>query len=95
MLLPGLGVRVKSRRWLFEASIEPGLSIFFTNGQIVLGSSTRDWSFGRSTFTLRGDLAACRRLDPMERACVFFAPALYEFGAINGGSVGLRWELGA
>jgi hypothetical protein len=49
---------------------------------------------GAARVGVRTDVEACRRIDPIERACVFLSPALYEFSAFKGGSAGLRWEFG-
>jgi hypothetical protein len=94
LLLPGIGFRWKARRWMFEAAVQPGVSFFSTSGRIAVAGSTTDLDLKTTLFMLRGDAAICRRIDPVDRACLFFAPALYEVGAFNGGSIGLRWEMG-
>ena len=97
-LLPGLGVRGKARRWMFEASARPVVSFVWMNAMVASGASGTDLSDGHAlfsaTFGLRAELEACRRTDPVQRACLIVSPALYEFGPLNGGSIGLRWEVG-
>ena len=43
---------------------------------------------------LQTDIKACRRLDPTTRLCLQVAPRLYDFGFVNGATVGLRIEWG-
>jgi hypothetical protein len=94
-LLPGIGVRLTRRRWTVSAwargyvvGVGMGASIATAGGSSDLSSPSR---FG---LAVRAELEGCRRLDPLNRLCMFVAPALYEFGPFNGGSAGLRWELG-
>jgi hypothetical protein len=98
LLLPGLGVRAKARRWMFEAALRPVVSFVWMSAQAASGTDTSDLGEGHALFTagvgLRAELEACRRLDPVLRACLVVSPALYEFSAMNGGSIGLRWEVG-
>jgi hypothetical protein len=96
MLLPGVGVRFKERRWLFNASIRAvasfvWMSVAYTTGVTVDDSQPSLWA---STFGARGHVEVCRRFDPESRACLFVEPHVYEFGFMNGGSAGLRWEFG-
>jgi len=92
--LPGYGVRIKERRWMFEAALQPGIAYLFTSGYVAAGTQRAATSFHAGSLVLQADLAACRRLDPVERACLFVTPALYEFGWLNAWTVGLRWEVG-
>jgi hypothetical protein len=98
VLLPGLGVRAKARRWMFEGAVRPVLSFVWMSAIAATGSSTSDLSDGHAFFAtgggVRAELEACRRIDPVQRACLLVSPALYEFSALNGGSIGLRWEVG-
>lgn len=94
LLLPGYGFRAKERRWMFEGAVQPGMAYLFTSGSAASGAQSSDMSFHATTFVLQADLAACRRIDPVNRACLFVAPTLYEFGWWNGGTIGLRWEVG-
>ena len=94
-LLPGVGVRFTRRRWTFEATarayvVGVGMSASVATGG---GSSDLSWPL-RVGLAARADLEVCRRLDPVDRVCAFVAPALYEFGPFDGGSAGLRWEIG-
>jgi hypothetical protein len=92
--LPGYGVRIKDRRWMFEAALQPGIAYLFTSGYVANGVYRSATAYHAGSFVLQVDLAACRRIDPVERACLFAAPALYEFGWFNAWTVGLRWEVG-
>ncbi len=97
-LLPGLGVRTKERRWMFSAQVRPVVSLVWMNDLAAAGASTSDVGPDQQAFALglglRAELEACRRIDPVQRACLLVSPALYEFSAMNGGSIGLRWEVG-
>jgi hypothetical protein len=90
----GLGFREKKRRWMFELTVEPGFAVVWADGAIASGASTTDVRASAVSFAARANLEICRRFDPTDRACLFVAPSLYEFGALNGGSAGLRWEFG-
>jgi hypothetical protein len=98
VLLPGFGVRIKERRWMIEAAVRGVVSVAWMNITVASGASSQDLTDGQPLFAvglgLRADLEACRRIDPVQRACVFVSPALYEFSPFNGGSIGLRWEVG-
>lgn len=91
----GLEYRARSRRWMLEAGLRFGVGITWMKTRIAVGGEEYTGSaFGISP-ALKGDVAICRRLDPEQRLCGFVAPALYEFGLLNGASFGLRWEVGA
>jgi hypothetical protein len=99
LLLPGFGVRAVRRRWMFELSARGVLSVAWMTATVADAGSSLDLSDQNDsvlavTFGARADAEVCRRLDPIERACLFVSPALYEFSAFNGGSIGLRWEVG-
>ena len=98
LLLPGFGVRQKARRWMFEATVRPVFSAVWMNAMVASGASSSDLSdksaLCAATLGVRAELEVCRRVDPVQRACLLLSPALYEFGPLNGGSVGLRWEVG-
>jgi hypothetical protein len=94
-LLPGLGVRFTARRWTLGASIRAYVVGFGMDATIAAGGGSSDLSMpSRFGLGARADVEGCRRLDPMNRICAFIAPSIYEFGLFNGGSAGLRWELG-
>lgn len=94
VLLPGIGYRMKARRFMFEASIRTGVSGMYMDGSIAGG--TGDSPVGLSAYSgvVQVELEACRRLDPVTRVCLVVAPRIYDFGFMNGGTLGLRWELG-
>jgi len=97
-LLPGAGVRGKVRRWMFSADVRPVASFVWMSAMAAQGTNSSDLGDGHSLFAVglgvRAELEACRRVDPVQRACLVVSPALYEFSAMNGGSIGLRWEVG-
>jgi hypothetical protein len=97
-LLPGVGVRTKARRWMFSADVRPVASFVWMSAMAAQGTDSSDLADGHSLFAaglgVRAELEACRRIDPVQRACLVVSPALYEFSALNGGSIGLRWEVG-
>ena len=95
-LLPGVGLRFKERRWMFSANVRMAATFVWEQVSFASGRSMDDspptlWA---STFGARAHLEVCRRLDASERLCLFIEPHLYEFNAMNGGSAGLRWEIG-
>ncbi|MDB4998606.1 MAG: hypothetical protein JWM74_6038 [Myxococcaceae bacterium] len=94
VLLPGFGVRFKERRWLFAAALRTGYSFMSMKGTVTNLVGTSDLDLGASSFALRLPVEACRRIDPMERACLVVTPHLYEFGWATGASVAVRWEWG-
>lgn len=96
MLFPGIGLRAKARRWSFNATMRPvatflWMSVAYSSGGALDDGQPAVWA---GTFGARGHIEACRRLDPESRACLFVEPHVYEFGFMNGGSAGLRWEFG-
>lgn len=94
VLLPGVGVRMKARRWAFAVTVRAAYTFLGMNAAIANGASTKVAEATASAPSLRMSVEACRRLDPTNRACLFVAPNLYEVSFLNGGSIGLRWEWG-
>jgi hypothetical protein len=98
LLLPGFGMRAKARRWMFEGALRPVGTFVWMSARAADGADSSDLGDGHAFFAagigLRAELEACRRIDPVERVCLLLSPALYEFTALNGGSIGLRWEVG-
>jgi hypothetical protein len=94
MLLPGIGYRTKQRRWMFQADVRTGLSIMSMGGTITGGSSETATSLTAISAVLVAEVEACRRLDPVTRVCLQVAPRIYDFGFMNGGTLGLRVEWG-
>jgi hypothetical protein len=93
--LLGFGVRFKHRRWMFEATLKPGVALMAVPAAIAAGPSWNDIdALNSASFTLRASLSLCRRLDPLERVCASVTPNIYQWGWGNGGSVSLRWEFG-
>jgi hypothetical protein len=98
LLLPGVGLRTKARRWMFEGAVRPVVTFMWMNAAAADGADTSNIGDGHAFFAVglgvRAELEACRRIDPVERICLLVSPALYEFSTLNGGSIGLRWEVG-
>lgn len=93
-LLPGVGYRVKHRRFMFVASLRTGISSMFMGGSLVGGDSEVLATFSGMSALLQVELEACRRLDPVTRICAQLAPRLYDFGFLNGATLGVRMEWG-
>jgi len=94
-LLPGIGVRFTARRWSVGASIRGYVVGVGMDATVASGGGSSDLSRpSRFGLGARADVEGCRRLDPVDRICAFVAPSLYEFGFVNGGTAGLRWEFG-
>lgn len=94
VLLPGVGYRMKARRFMFVASIRTGISGMFMGGSIASGADDTDVSLSGVSGILQVELEACRRLDPVTRICGQLAPRIYDFGFLNGATLGLRVEWG-
>jgi hypothetical protein len=94
VLLPGIGYRIKERRWMFSAALRTGVSYAAMSGSIASGADNWATSASALSFLLRVELEGCRRLDPLERVCFAVSPSVYQFGFGNGVTAGLRWEFG-
>jgi len=92
--LPGVGYRLKRRRWMFGAGVRTGISIMHVSASIATGADAQDMSLTGVSVMLQAELEACRRLDPVTRVCLQVAPRIYDFGIMNGGTLGLRMEWG-
>jgi hypothetical protein len=93
VFLPGAGIRMKHRRWMFQFSVVPGVR-FWMMDAIAGRDQDVKVSTGAITFGVVAQIETCRRLDPTHRACLLLSPVIYEQQFGNGGSIGLRWELG-
>jgi hypothetical protein len=40
------------------------------------------------------EVEACRRVGPLDNACLYVETRAWETTSFNGGSAGLRWEFG-
>lgn len=94
VLLPGIGYRMKHRRFMFIASLRTGVSRMFMSGSMAGGDGETLSSLSATSGLLQVELEACRRLDPVTRVCAQLAPRIYDFGFINGATLGLRIEWG-
>lgn len=90
----GVTWRKKVRRFLFEVGVWPGVSVLWMKASQATGDDTTSLAAFAVSPVIRGDIAACRRLDPSHRLCLSFAPLIYEHGFLNGAAVSLRWEVG-
>jgi len=94
VLLPGIGYRVKRRRFMFAATIRSGFSYFGASGVVSGGALSTPFSASDFSPLVQAELEACRRLDPLTRVCLHVAPRIYDFGFLNGATFGLRVEWG-
>ena len=97
VLLPGIGVRSNLRRWMVAADVRFGVGFLGENASVVAGSGTYAGDAGTamavSSF-VDLNLMGCRRLDPFQRLCLQATLRLWDFGAVNGFTIGMRWEIG-
>lgn len=93
-LLPGVGYRIKHRRFMFVASLRTGISAMSMGGSIAGGNGDELASLSGMSGLVQVELEACRRLDPVTRICAQVAPRIYDFGFMNGATLGLRVEWG-
>ncbi len=94
VLLPGIGYRWKHRRYMFEATLRTGVSAMYMGAAIAGGAAESPTSLSAYSGVLQAELLACRRLDPVTRVCLELAPRIYDFGFMNGGTLGVRVEWG-
>ena len=94
VLLPGFGYRLKRRRFMFSASLRTGASALHLGGSVAGGAYEQPISLNGISPMLQAELEACRRLDPVTRVCLQIAPRIYDFGIMNGATLGLRVEWG-
>lgn len=94
VLLPGVGYRVKKRRYLFSASLRTGITGVGASGSIAGGGESTPMSLSAISGLVQAEIEACRRLDPIVRVCLQVAPRIYDFGFMNGVTFGLRAEWG-
>lgn len=94
LLLPGVGYRVKHRRFMFVASLRTGVSAMSMGGSVAGGRGDELASLTGVSALVQVELEACRRLDPVTRICAQVAPRIYDFGFMNGATFGVRVEWG-
>jgi len=95
LLLPGIGMRGKDRRWMGQIVLRPGIAWLALDGHIASGAHPFEMTANaKASFFVRAEIEACRRLDPVSRVCAFLAPSLYEHTWFGGAQLGLRWEMG-
>jgi hypothetical protein len=94
VLLPGIGYRMKHRRYMFVASVRTGISALHMSGSVAGGTGETLAALSGVSGVLQVELEACRRLDPVTRVCAQVAPRIYDFGFMNGATLGLRVEWG-
>lgn len=93
-LLPGAGLRWKHRRWMWGASLIPGLSMTVMAVQIGSGADTLAAKANAIDLLIRGTFEVCRRLDPESRVCVVGGLNIHDGIFLNGGVMALRMEMG-
>ena len=93
-LLPGIGLRMKQRRFMFSASIRSGVSYMHSSGSVSGAAHSALMSLSGTSLLVQAEIEACRRLDPMTRMCLQVSPRIYDFGFVSGATFGLRVEWG-
>jgi hypothetical protein len=94
ILLPGIGYRIKRRRFMFSASVRTGVTSLHVDGSIAGGADQQAVSYVGFSPMVQAEIEACRRVDPVTRVCLQIAPRIYDFGIMNGATFGLRVEWG-
>lgn len=94
LLLPGLGLRGKERRWQWQLLARPAVSWLAMRGNVAAAGESVELVAARGLFSVRAEGEVCRRLAPDARLCVFLGPTIWERGFLSGGQGGLRWETG-
>lgn len=92
--LIGVSLRGVHRRLAYELSASAGAMSVSLPVAASYGKDTVSVDTSASTPTLRVEAQACYRVDWTKRACFFAGVNLYQFGWLNGGHAGLRWEYG-
>ena len=91
---PGAGVRFTNRRWTLSGDVRGVISYVWMRADVVSGGTINGDTISAWVPALRADLQACRRVGPLDHACVYVEARAYETTFFNGGSLGLRWEFG-
>ena len=94
LLLPGIGYRLKKRRYMFGAVLRTGVSALGISGTIAGAGDETQFTAAGLSFLVQAEVEACRRLDPVTRVCAVVMPRIYDFGFMNGATFGLRVEWG-
>lgn len=94
LLAPGIGYRIKRRRFMFSGAIRTGISLMHVDGSIAGAADEQPMGLSGASVLVQAELEACRRLDPVTRVCLQVAPRLYDFGSLNGATFGVRVEWG-
>ena len=91
---PGIGYRVKKRRWMVGASVRLGISYMETGGSIAGATEWSSTTLKALVPLVQVEIEGCRRLDPITRVCLNVAPRIYDGVFMNGAISGLRMEWG-
>ena len=94
ILLPGIGYRMKRRRFMFGAVLRTGASVYDVNGSVADGPYAYEVGFSTVRPMVQLEVEACRRLDPATRLCLQVSPRIYDGELLNGAIFGLRVEWG-
>jgi hypothetical protein len=94
VLLPGLGMQGKLRRWSWAATVRSGFSYLKMDGAVAAGPSWESLHLAKGTPLVQAEIEGCRRMDPEERICVQIAPRVWEHEFMNGLMISLRAEFG-
>jgi hypothetical protein len=91
---PGVGVRLTKRRWTFAANSRVAVSYMWMGANVVTGRTINEVNLSGWIPSLRVDAELCRRVGPLDHACLYIETRAYDTSAFNGGSAGLRWDFG-
>ena len=90
----GLRYRKTLRRWSVGVGVALGASILVVPADAGYGAESIPGNVLTPTWTLRGSIEGCRRMDPSTRACLVFTPYVHQYRWFDGGAIALRWEVG-
>ena len=92
VFLPGLGVRAKRGRTMFEASLRGEYDRVTVEASYARGAESVSFPVRGDSLVLLGDASVCSRLDPTTRLCFAVQPRLYDSGWLGGVGFALRYE---
>lgn len=90
----GFSLRGVHRRLSYEATVMAGAMALTIPVAASYGKDTVSADTSVASPILRAEVQGCYRVDWTKRACLFAGVNVYQFGWVNGGHAGLRWEYG-
>lgn len=92
--LIGASVRGVHRRFAWELTATTGMMAISLPVAATFGKDTVSVGTDAATVLVHVEAQGCFRVDWTKRACLFAGANVYQFGWLNGGHAGLRWEFG-